>query len=77
MGKLGFRWPLALRPIDAEDLRVQVYKTLRRVWAGEGLGQGYQPVSIYVGPRRVWPGPECQNVLTQSLRGEPMPMLIG
>jgi hypothetical protein len=67
---------MALLPIAAEDLRVAVYRTLRRVWVEEGLGRGYQPVSIFVGPRRVQAVPECQNVLTRSVADDPMPMSI-
>ncbi len=74
--KLGSRWSMALLPIAAEDLRVAVYRTLRRVWVEEGLGRGYQPVSIFVGPRRVQAVPECQNVLTRSVADDPMPMSI-
>jgi hypothetical protein len=52
---------MTLCPIAEEDLRVEVYRTLRRVWVGDGVGRRYQPVSIYVGPRRVWAVPECQK----------------
>jgi hypothetical protein len=38
--KLGTRWSMALRPIAAEDLREQVYRTLRRVWTGRWWGGG-------------------------------------
>jgi hypothetical protein len=74
--KLGSRWPMKLCPIVAEDLRVEVYRVLRRVWVEGRLGRGYQPVSIFVGPRRMRSGPECQNVLAWQGPGEPMPMLV-
>lgn len=74
--KLGSRWPITLRPIEVEDLRVEIYRTLRRVWAEEVAERRYQPVSLYVGPRRVHKSPECQTVLTLGA-DEPMPVLIG
>ncbi len=75
--KLGSRWPMTLLPIVAEDLRVEVYRTLRRVWIGEGVGRRYQALSIFVGPRRVRAVPERQNVLTRWRAVEPIPVLIG
>jgi hypothetical protein len=73
--KLGTHWPVTLRRIEAEDLRVEVYSVLRRVWAGETEGRRYQPLSLLVGPRRIRMVPECQNVLTHAA-DEPMPVLI-
>jgi hypothetical protein len=75
--KLRLRWPMTLRPIIAEDLRVEVYRTLQRVWVEEGLGRGYQPFALYVGPRRMRAAPKCQNVLTWQGPDEPMPMFVG
>ncbi len=75
--KLGSRRPMKLCPIVAENLRVEVYRTLLRVWVGEGVSRRYQPVSLYVGPRRVQAVPECQNNLTFGPAHEPMPLLIG
>jgi hypothetical protein len=75
--KLGTRWPMTLSPLAAEDLRVEVYRALRRVWAEGGAGRRYQPVSIHVGPRRMRSVPKCQNVLTQGQPDEPMPLFIG
>jgi hypothetical protein len=68
---------MTLSPISPEDLRVEVYRTLLRVWLDEGWGRRYQPISIYVGPKRERVEPECQNVLTQQRLDEPMPVLIG
>jgi hypothetical protein len=70
--KLGSRWPLRLRSIAAEDLRIAMYRTLRRV----GGGRRYQAVSIFVWPRRDRRVLERQNVLTRVAADEPMPVLF-
>jgi hypothetical protein len=75
--KLGLRWPMTLSSISPEDLRVHVYRTLRRVWVGEGVERRYQAVALSVGPRRMRAVPECPVDWTWSGFGEPMPMLIG
>jgi hypothetical protein len=59
---IGRRWPLALRKIEAGDLRVEVYRAMEpgKIWSRSSVTARYQGLRLSISPRRSTPLSHCK-----------------